>query len=223
MAWWFQTSLLDEDRPKVTVAPESIAAYNQARLALTAEYGQLPFSDPRFQAGQPVEMINGYDLPDLPPFQVSVKAPLAAVPDILSTGIGWMVSDKVSAEIEGVEPGRHKFHPAVITTEDQAGVDRWRFLNLRERADTVALGACVNVFKQIYRDDPGFYRYIGQYWHADTTVAVHKARIAGRAVWYDFRLNCRMISDALAGFIQRENIRGWSLTTFDRPNRVLEV
>ena len=97
------------------------------------------------------------------------------------------------------------------------------FLNIRGRIDCVALEACTEVWKQDYQGDTEFSRYQGFYWQRGVTIAVYKSCIAGRAVWYDFRLKCRMISDDFADFIQRENIRGWSLSTFDRPNRVLEV
>jgi hypothetical protein len=79
------------------------------------------------------------------------------------------------------------------------------------------------VFKRVYNPDlPDFFRYLAD-WGRKTIIAVHRSRIEGRAIWYDYRINRRFISDEFADFIQRESMRGWSLTTWDRPNRALEV
>lgn len=79
------------------------------------------------------------------------------------------------------------------------------------------------MFKRVYNPDlPGFFRYISD-WDSKTTCAVYRSRVAGRAIWFDYRIKRRFISDDFADFIQREDIRGRSLKTWDRPNRVLEV
>lgn len=104
MAWYIQTSLRNEDRPKLTVAPESVAAYDRVRQALTAKYERLPKTDPLYAVADPVEMINGLELPDFDPFEIKIRGSSSDLPDIISTGMGWLVSEKVRAEIERIEP-----------------------------------------------------------------------------------------------------------------------
>jgi len=223
MAWYIETSHLEEDRPKAKATPATIAAYDEVRFAMTAEYQKLPRDNPLWDT-EPVQMIKGYDIPAFEPRVVTLKSRSNPVPDIISTGIGWLVSNKVRDEIERVEAGRHRFLPTVLEFDTgQREVDRWSFLIIRGRVDCIALEASSNVFKRVYNPDlPDFFRYLAD-WQSDTVIAVQRSRIEGRAIWYDYRINRRFISDEFADFIQRENIRGWSLTTWDRPNRAIEV
>lgn len=223
MAWYIHTSLLDEDRPSAKLTPETLAAYERVCEAMTAEIQKLTRDDP-LRDVEPVQMINGYDVPDFEPRVVRVKNRPIPLPDIISTGNGWLVSNKVRDEIERIEPGRHRFLPTTLEFDTgEREVDRWSFLIIRGRVDCVALEACVNVFKRVYNPDlPDFFRYLAD-WGSKAIIAVRRSQIEGRAIWYDYRIDRRFISDEFADFIQRENIRGWSLTTYDRPNRVLEV
>ncbi|AZO08342.1 MULTISPECIES: DUF1629 domain-containing protein [unclassified Mesorhizobium] len=223
MAWYIATSLRNEDRPKLTVAPENVAAYDKVCDAMTAQYEQLPKDDPLYAVADPVEMINGFELPDFEPFEIKIRGSSADLPDIISTGMGWLVSDKVRAEIERIEPGRHKFLPARLATDTETGIDRWRFLDICGRLDCVALDASEGVFKRVYDPElPEYFRYLEE-GGSKTKIAIWRSCAEGRAIWYDYRIKRRFISDEFAEFIQRECIRGWSLTTFDRPNRVREV
>jgi len=169
-------------------------------------------------------MINGYDLPDFAPREVIAKELPVALPEIISTPIGYLVSNKVRDEIERIEPGRHRFLSTVLKLDSGAPeVDRWSYLVIRGRTDCIAFEACANVVKKTFDPAlPEFFRYFAD-WQAGTTLAVRRSCIAGRALWYDYRIDRRFISDEFAEFIQRENIRGWDLTTWDRPNRALEV
>jgi len=223
MAWYIQTSLLDEDRPTVTVVPDGVAQYDAVRRVLTEKYENLPKTDPLFAVADPVEMINGFELPDLGPFEVVIRRRSSELPDVINTEIGWLVSAKVKDEIERIEPGRHRFFPALVSTEDKSGVEGWTFLNIRGRLDCVALAASEGVFKRVYDPDlPEFFRYLEE-GGSKTKIAVWKNCTEGRAIWYDYRIKRRFISEEFQQFIQREGIRGWSLATFDRPNRVREV
>jgi hypothetical protein len=223
MAWYIQTSLRNEDRPKLTVSPESVAAYDKVRHALTAEYEQLPKTDQCYALADPVEMINGFALPDFEPFEIKIRGGSDDLPDIISTGMGWLVSEKVRAEIERIEPSRHKFLPARVTTDTETAADRWAFLNIRGRLDCIALDWCEGVTKRIYDPElPGYFRYFEEGGNR-AKLAIHRSCAKGRAIWYDYRIRRRFISDEFADFIEKERIRGWSLVTWDRPNRVLEV
>ena len=223
MAWYISTSNLDEDRPSARLTPETLAAYERACAELTAEIRELPKDNPLWGIHS-VDMITGYDVPEFEPRVVAVKRRAIPLPDVVSTSHDWLVSNKVRDEIERIEPGRHRLLPAVLefdTGEREA--DLWSFLIIRGRADCIALEACVNVFKRDYDPDLlGFFRYLAD-WQKETIIAVHRSKIEGRAIWYDYRIDRRFISDEFADFIKRENIRGWSLTTWDRPNRAIEV
>jgi hypothetical protein len=223
MAWYIHTSLLDEDRPSARLTPETLAAYESVCEAMTAEIQKLPKDDPLWGV-QPVQMINGYDVPDFEPRVVTVKRRRIPLPDVISTGHGWLVSNKVRDEIERIEPGRHRFLPTALEFDTgEQELDRWSFLIIRGRVDCVALEASTDVYKRVYDPAlPDFFRYLSN-WDSTTVCAVHRSCIAGRAIWYDYRIGERFISDEFADFIERENIRGWSLKTYDRPNRVLEV
>ncbi|WP_028969065.1 imm11 family protein [Sphingomonas sp. URHD0057] len=223
MAWYIQTILLDEDRPKARLTPETLAAYENVCAAMTAEYQKLPRDNPLWDT-ESVQMIKGYDIPEFEPRVVIVKRRALPLPDIISTGDGWLVSNKVRQEIERIEPGRHRFLPTALEFDTgEREIDLWSFLIIRGRVDCVALEACVNVFKRVYNPDlPDFFRYLAD-WSNGTTIALRRSNIEGRAIWYDYRIDRRFISDGFADFIQRENIRGWRLTTWDRPNRAIEV
>jgi hypothetical protein len=223
VAWYIQTSLLDEDRPTARLSPETLAAYEHVCDTMTAEYRKLPRDNPLWDT-ESVQMIKGYDIPDFEPRIVNVKRRPDPLPDIISTGNGWLVSNKVRGEIERIEPARHRFLSAVLEFDTgEREVGRWSFLIIRGRVDCVALEACVNVFKRVYNPGlPDFFRYLAD-WGSKTIIAVQRSQIEGRAIWYDYRIDRRFISDEFADFIQREDIRGWSLKTYDRPNRVLEV
>jgi hypothetical protein len=207
----------------VSLSPESVAAYDKVRRAMTAEFDQLPKTDPRFTLTDPVEMINGFDLPDFEPFDVTIKDYPNAIPDVVSTPIGYLVSDKIRTEIERIEPGRHKFLPARVTADTRAVPGDWSFLNIRGRLDCVVLDRCEGVTKRVY--DPGLPEYFRYFEEGGNKakIAIRRSCAEGRAIWYDYRIKRRFISDEFADFIQREGIRGWSLQTWDRPNRVLEV
>lgn len=223
MAWFIETSHQNEDRPDAKATPETVAAYDNVRRAMTAQYENLPRDNPLWDP-EPVQMITGYDIPEFEPRVVTIRRRPNPVPDVISTAIGWLVSDKVRNEIERIELGRHRFLPTILEWDTgERDVEGWSFLIIRERVDCVALDACVNVVKRVYNPDlPNFYRCLAS-WDGETVIAVHKSRIEGRAIWYDYRINRRFISDGLAEFIDREAIRGWSLTTWDRPNRAVEV
>jgi hypothetical protein len=223
MAWYIETSLRNEDRPKLTVAPEGVAALKKVCDAMTAKYEKLPKDDPLYAVADPVQIFNGFDLPDFDPFEIRIRGSSSDLPDVISTGMGWLVSEKVRAEIERIEPGRHKYLDAHVTTDTETAADRWKFLNIRGRLDCVALDASEGVFKRVYDPAlPDFFRYLEE-GGSKTKIAVWRSCAEGRAIWYDYRIKRRFISDEFHDFIQREGIRGWSLKTFDRPNRVREV
>jgi hypothetical protein len=223
VAWFFETTVRDVDRPKAHPTPETEAAYNLVRAALTAECQQLPRDNPLWNVG-PVEMINGYDLPAFEPRVVTVRDRPIPLPEIISTPIGYLVSNKVRDEIERIEPGRHLFLSTVLEFDSgRREVDRWSYLVIRGRTDCIAIEACTRVQKKTFDPDmPNFFRYYPES-HPDTKLAVRRSCVAGRAIWYDYRIDRRFISDEFAEFIQNEEIRGWDLMTWDRPNRVLEV
>jgi hypothetical protein len=223
MAWYIRTSSLDEDRPTARLTAETLAAYERVCNEMTAEIQKLPKDNPLWDV-QPVEMINGYDVPEFEPRVVSVKSRAIPLPDVISTGHGWLLSNNVRDEIERIEPGRHRFLPTVLEFDTgEREIDRWSFLIIRGRVDCVALDASTDVYKRVYDPAlPDFFRYLSN-WDSTTVCAVYRSCVAGRAIWYDYRIDVRFISDEFADFIQRENIRGWSLKTYDSPNRILEV
>jgi len=194
-----------------------------ARDAMTAEIQKLPKDDPLWGV-HPVDTMTGYDFPDFEPRIVNVVRRNIPLPDVINTSQGKVVSKKVRDEIERIEPGRHRFLSTTLKFDtDEEEPDGWSFLIIRGRVDCVALEASTDVYKRAYDPNlPNFYRYLSN-WDKTTVCAVHRSRIAGRAIWYDYRINERFISDEFADFIQRENIRGWSLKTWDRPNRAIEV
>jgi hypothetical protein len=63
MAWYIETSLRNEDRPKPSVAPEGVAAFDKVCDAMTAKYEKLPKGDPLYAVADPVQMFNGFELP----------------------------------------------------------------------------------------------------------------------------------------------------------------
>src|SRR5262245_39856642 len=135
MAWFIDTSLLNEDRPSARPTPETLAAYDKVRLALTAKYETLARDDPLRGVGEDsVQMINGYGLPDFEPRVVTVRRWTAALPDVVSTGIGYLVSHKVRDEIERIEPDRHQFLRTLVEFDTgERHVDRWSYLVIRGR------------------------------------------------------------------------------------------
>jgi hypothetical protein len=168
MAWYIHTSLLDEDRPSARLTPETLAAYESVCEAMTAEIQKLPKNDPLWDV-QPVQMINGYDVPDFEPRVVTVKRRPIPLPDVISTGHGWLVSNKVREEIERIEPGQHPFLPTALEFDTgEQELDRWSFLIIRGRVDCVALEASTDVYKRVY--DPA----LPDFWAAG-------AKLSGRS------------------------------------------
>jgi hypothetical protein len=92
---------------------ETIAAYDKVRRAMTAQYEKLSRDNPLWDP-EPVQMITGYDIPEFEPRVVTIRRRPNPVPDVISTGIGWLVSDKVRNEIERIELGRHRFLPTIL-------------------------------------------------------------------------------------------------------------
>ncbi|MEM8596065.1 MAG: DUF1629 domain-containing protein [Pseudomonadota bacterium] len=138
-----------------------------------------------------------------------------------------IVSPRLHALIERMEPGAHQFWPVDVHVagyrneedyfEGSGGgddpalrrelFDRRYLMNVCNRLDGIDLEASQPITER------GFLSYRGK----DRRIVLDRRRIAGRHLWYEMRLNPRMliVSEAFADALRAEEMTGFGLTAIE--------
>lgn len=209
MAWLRQQSILKEDRPTLEWDPTSSDWLKQVRAEQKAPLENLPPGHPNYVwefAGP-----SGIPYPRLPDFALvgTVTDAAGLLPD---AGLSAGLSSRIKDAIERLEPGVHQFLPLEIRLPNgEVDKSRWMMV-VCNRVDALALDHCSDV--HIYRPRPQehpdwfYYRSNGD---SRMRLVVHADRIAGMAIWYDWRFQNFFISEKLGRHFIDKNVRGYCL------------
>ena len=134
---------------------------------------------------------------------------------------GTAVDDRVVSAVEALEPGVHRFHPVEITMKaDGKPLPRPQFLlNCCTSVDAIdPANSRVTVRRVLPQEThPDVWHYIvpggsPSQPAGPMRLAVHRDRIAGRAMWWDTRFNRLFFSDALVTALQAAGVEGMQLS-----------
>lgn len=235
MAWLFYPSNRDEDLPDWTVldtpadelrstdsrikAASRLIRDRQSKLHYLDSYYAFPSHTPG--------PIAGFRYPDLGgPIRLQVsRRNKIEIPDIALFDASMIITKRVRDAIESIEPDVHNYLPVeVIMPDGSLAASRW-LLNICTRIDTIAVDKSEDV-REIFppmmaRKFPGWSRYNSDLQPGRTKIAVYRDRIAGRAIWFEYKLGWAMCSDKLHDWIVDNNVRAieWDY----QVNPVVEV
>jgi hypothetical protein len=226
MAWLMRESLLSEDNPEMVREDgildwliKTYTASKQSNLKIAAD-------DPLLldELAAPI----GIPLLQKPPFPLSlqIKKMSGPLPDKLPNDPLGEVNSAIKNKIEQIEPGVHQFFPVDVFLPDGSKDEpRW-WMKVCNRVDAVALEQCEDVYE--YRPKPEQYpnwMYYRSNWDKRTKIAVHKDRVAGKAMWYDWRIQKNFFSEELGQYFIDNGIRGYCLPAneLNHSSHVIEV
>lgn len=176
-----------------------------------------------------VSTFQGVEVPvDLLPTRFSVKGKKSPDFGFLTTGSGYLVDDRVRDAAEALEPGVHRFHPVDIKMEDGRPLARPHFLlNCCVRLDAIDPdNSLVTMLVPPGPDDPGIGRVTvhkpfppepEEPWVYETLgtkrgLSVVKKKIAGHAIWWDWRCQRLFMSDTMVEAMQMAGVEGMGLS-----------
>lgn len=134
---------------------------------------------------------------------------------------GIAVDDRVVSAVEALEPAVHRFHPVEISMKATGKpLPRPQFLlNCCTSVDAVDPAnsriEITRVLPEETHPDLWYYTIPGgspSQPAGPMRVAVHRDRIAGRAMWWDNRFNRLFFSDALVAALQAAGVEGIELS-----------
>ena len=223
MAWRRQHSILKEDNPASEWDPPSADWLKQVRAEQRAPLEILPpgHHDFVWQFAGP----SGIPYPRLPesPLVATVTNVEGPLPD---AGLNIGVSSRIKDLIERLEPDTHQFLPLKIRLPS-GDIDepRWMMI-VCNRVDALAPDHCsdVHVYHPRQKEHPDWFYYRSNE-DGRMRLAVHSDRIAGMAIWYDWRFRDFFFSEALGQSFMNSGIRGYCLPAdeLDRSNHVHEI
>jgi|GEM_PF-3046637 len=156
------------------------------------------------------------------PFRARLKKPQKNIVDVISSGFdGYAISQRAIDIIEAIEPGVHQYLPFELINPDGSvhPEPRW-LLNVCTRAFTLDI-ARSNVI--VHNQLPGIYVHTSN----DIKLVVHKEKVAGRALWYEYRYQGAqgnfLMSDACWSAFQAAGISGLRPDYFDRGKHIEEL
>lgn len=122
--------------------------------------------------------------------------------DILPTCLGKAITGFVRDAIEEIEPGVHQYFPCEIFFQDgtQLDEDRW-ILNICNRLDTIAVEHSNIV------ESPNTSRYMTG--NGPFDVKLWKDKVAGKAIWHEWRYSRTYAADALVERLREADIHGF--------------
>lgn len=139
------------------------------------------------------------------PLRWKLDKPVAYIPDCGGNNALIDVSDKVKAIIEDMEPGVHNFIEKELFSYDGDFLERRWFVNICTRIETFSLTE-----GRVSEDSNG--HSYGPWGDMPFDVVVLSERIAGRAIWNEYRWFDRpLISDAFVDRLKSAGARGWNL------------
>ena len=167
-----------------------------------------PKSSMGMQAGIPIP-------PEIVPRHYLVTDKQMPVHGFFGCRNGTAVDDRTVAAVEAIEPGVHRFHPIEVTMKgDGRPLPRPQFLlNCCTSIDAVDPDHSRVKIKRVLPEEthPDLWYYARQM-GGPLQLAVHRDRIAGRAMWWDNRFNRLFFSDALVAALQAAGVEGFPLS-----------
>lgn len=223
MAWIERKSISIIESPHVHWTEETIETILRANAEVVDRFSGLSPDHPDYikkgdaPAGLPIA------LPRMP-FQAYIKELHGPLPDALTTSI---VNNRIKAAVEAFEPAVHQFIPTIVTMPDGTRHENWWAMRACHRVDAVAIEHCEDLHE--YRPRP--FQFPNWYYYRSNEgsrmkVLVRKARISGKALWYDWRFRRPFFGEELGQRFLDEGIRGYRLRPEDdlmRSNHVAEV
>lgn len=208
MAWLMRKSIRMEDSPHVHWTPETINEILTANAEVVARYSHLPPGHPDY--------IKEGDAPAGLPISWSGKAREAYIkelhgplPDALTSSI---VNSRIKDAVEAFEPGVHQFFPTIVTMPDGTRDDSWWAMRPCHRVDALAPEHCVDLHEYRPRPEqyPDWYYYRSNE-DSRMRIAVLKEKIAGMAIWHDWKFQRDFFAEELGQLFMDEGIRGYCL------------
>jgi hypothetical protein len=209
MAYAYDSSSEQIDIPAHEIIADDLERFEAVQEALMAAYydrldrGEGPAQDDPYRVRtERFRLSEGFAVPFLtPPLRIRLKSAGKRLPDVMPTAAGSAITQKVIDLIEDIEPGVHRYHPIEVMTKDGAPVAEARFLlNMCSRLDTIYVEKS-NVF---YARDVDMYLY----GNGHRSIFVHKERVAGHAIWHEYKAARDFVSDAFAERFKAQNMRG---------------
>lgn len=235
MAWFFGSEAQDFEKdiwltPKIAVIPSEVERFAELRKSLgerlleEAEAESVPMTTAEFPSFGLIgpNVLDGWAFPtDVGPFQSQLVEDHDSFVDIVSTGFGFGVSERIIDLIEKIEPGVHRFLPFEFLRPDGAAhPDRRWILNICSRAEVIDVERShVQWMKPPldfqFMDLPG-----------DPLLFAKAAEASKRALWCEWRYTKgayqSIASDALWEGLAEIGARGWAPKR-GYPQQIVEV
>lgn len=151
----------------------------------------------------------GFDWPSFDePLRDLVKKVPKSIKDIVNTSFGYAVSEKFIEILEAHDAGRNRYFPfEFVDREGKPLPERRWLLNITSRLDTI----------DVERSGPNIVDPKGDtVWvnSGPTSLVFDKQRIAGRAIWYEWRYVHAgiAVTDAFWTAMQKAKCTGWAPT-----------
>jgi hypothetical protein len=222
MAWIPQSVYSKADNPEMERNKEAVEWIEEVLRDIKEQYSTCDRSDPNYIRLS--QSAIGFPFPEPTcVFRAQVISMSAPLPDHLpGSGFG-AVNTKIKDAIEAIEPGVHQFFPVEVTFPDGSLAEPYWYLNAVNRVNAIALEHCVQVYERFYDRDlyPGWSDFVYNRM-PETIIAIHKEKVAGMALWIDYKLDQNFISEDLAKFIMDNKIRGYGLSDLNY-NRAIEI
>jgi hypothetical protein len=222
MAWLMQKSISVADSPMVRWTPETIDRILKATGAVEALYSHLPLDHPDHMAKGSAAVGRHIAMPDVP-YQAVIEELHGPLPDAISSSI---VNNRIKYAVEAIEPNVHQFIPTTLILPDGSRDTSWWAMRFCNKIDAIAFEHCADLYE--YR--PWIDRYPDYYWYRSNedsrmSVAVYKDRVAGKAIWWDWRFQHDFMSEDLGQYFLDHEIRGFCIPKdeLNRSNHVIEV
>lgn len=162
-----------------------------------------------------------WPMPDAP-FCAKLKKAQKNIVDVIDSSFGcFAISQRAIDIIEAIEPGVHQYLPFELINPDGSvhPEPRW-LLNVCTRAFTLDV-ARSNIIPRNNR--PGVFVHTSN----DIVLVVHKEKVAGRALWYEYRYQSAgyqfLMSDACWSAFQSAGISGLRPDYGDRGKHIEEL
>ena len=209
MAWLRRHSILAEDRPTLEWDERAREWLTKVRAEQRKPLEALPREHPNYVgefAGP-----SGLPYPSRPNFPLVARIVHASGPlpdDAPSAGL----SERLKEKIEELEPGVHQFFPMhVIGRGGEIDTTRWSIV-VCNRVDAIAPDYCIDLheYRPLPEQYPDWYYYRS---NEDNRMhlAVWREKIAGMAIWYDWRMQKFFLSEELGTFVMANKLRGYCL------------
>jgi hypothetical protein len=125
--------------------------------------------------------------------------------DFVPVLIGWALSKRAIDLIESIEPGVHQYLPLDLRMKDGSPSPEpcW-LLNICSRIESPVAEEFSNCQRVGFPED--YWRY--GFGYGPKKLAVHKSKIAGRAIWTDRRFDQAFVSDQFWNAMQTLGLKG---------------